>query len=144
MQGYRTQVRRLTVLVKYYTMFVARWEKMGKPARGWILEKSLCEDFKPNHWRSEMYTYWRSLYGLSNNYKIGLSQWRLEKLAEIEIYPNRAEIVKTEKDEIARQIQSEDDEHTQRIIARKEAAKNEMADEEDESEEEVDDFFVGL
>ena len=90
----------------------AHWEDMGKPKAGWILNEQLCEDYDQEKYCSYLYTYWRRLYGLSS-YKIELTDWRLKELAKIEIFPNRAEVVKKVEDGLARRNQSMVDDYKQ-------------------------------
>ena len=119
----------------------AHWEDMGKPKAGWILIEQLCEDYDQEKYCSYLYTYWRRLYGFSSYNKIELTDWRLKELAKIEIFPNRAEVVKKVEDGLARRNQSMVDDYKQDLIAHKEAVMNAMAD---ESEDEEDDFFKDL
>ena len=131
------------VFKRHLADLAAHWEEIGRPRRGWILDEQSCEDYDQEQCRSNLYRYWKRLYGLANTHNIELTDWRLKELAKIEIFPNQAEVVERVKDELANQSQSKVDEYKQEIIARKEAVQNAMEDETDESEDEEDDddFF---
>ena len=128
------------VFRRNFADLAAHWEAMGRPRRGWLLDEQLCEDFDQERWCSNLYTYWRRLHGLDKNHNIELTDWRLKELAKIEIFPNRAEVVKKVKDGLARRNQSMVDDHKQELITHKEAVLNAMDDESEDEEEEGDLF----